>query len=244
MEQQLLNEVRELKSILLRIVGAQSDFPISDEVLDKAAKEFQKLFIDRGEWIQSHEIEKYIKSAPYDPGAFIRSEFGFTNCFKRGREYFYNKSDIIDLGKELKRRNVDLKRFMEYKEDLARFNKSIQEAAKNKGKRKKAYKLSTEVYDFTSDPPKLPDAAIIKADLESLKEEFFEARFGDYVDIYRGNHAMMKSIYWFQKYLEPGLKRSCQNWCEKFNYANNALERVTKKKEIFVPVQDEDMIQL
>lgn len=51
-------------------------------------------------------------------------------------------------------------------------------------------------------------------------------------------------IYWFEKYLEPGLKKRCKKWCEDFNYANHAIEEVTKKKETFIPVQEEDMIQL
>ena len=55
---------------------------------------------------------------------------------------------------------------------------------------------------------------------------------------------MTKFIYHFEKYLEPVLKRRCKKWCDDFNYANHSLEEVTKKKEKFIPVKDEDMIQL
>jgi len=54
---------------------------------------------------------------------------------------------------------------------------------------------------------------------------------------------MLKHVYFFQKYLEPGLKRRCQKWCEDFNYANHALELITGKKEKFV-VTDPASIEL
>jgi hypothetical protein len=54
----------------------------------------------------------------------------------------------------------------------------------------------------------------------------------------------MKFIYYFEKYLAPETKKRCKRWCENFNYANHALELVTNKKEVFVPIKDEDMIQL
>ena len=44
---------------------------------------------------------------------------------------------------------------------------------------------------------------------------------------------MLKYIYHFEKYLEPGLKNRCRKWCEDFNYANHALELITGKKEKF-----------
>lgn len=55
---------------------------------------------------------------------------------------------------------------------------------------------------------------------------------------------MMKFIYHFEKYLEPELKKRCKKWCDNFNYANNALEAVTKKNETFKPVKEENMIEL
>jgi hypothetical protein len=51
-------------------------------------------------------------------------------------------------------------------------------------------------------------------------------------------------MYWFEKYLEPELRKRCRKWCENFNYANHALQEVTKKKEKFIPVKEDDMIQL
>jgi 2-keto-4-pentenoate hydratase/2-oxohepta-3-ene-1,7-dioic acid hydratase in catechol pathway len=90
----------------------------------------------------------------------------------------------------------------------------------------------------------MPEASVIREDIKRLKEEFFQYKLSDYIDIYKDNYAMTKFIYHFEKYLEPGLKRRCKKWCDDFNYANHALEEVTKKKEKFIPVKDEDMIQL
>lgn len=249
MQKELLAEVKELKTLIAKLIGT-SDLPtteqFSKEALDKAAKQFQKLSIERGEWVEDSNIDKCIKHAPYRAGTFIRQEFGFSNFFKRGQTYYYNKKDLVALGKELKERNVDLGRYMEYMEDQAKFKKYLESTNENgKGKRKiKAFQLPYDLKDITSSPAKAPSADIIKEDLVRLKEEFFQFNLSEYVDIYRGNHAMMKFIYHFEKYLEPELKKKCKRWCENFNYANQALELVTKKKEVFVPVKEEDMIQL
>ena len=249
MQKEILSEIKELRTALTQVLGI-SDLPPDQqflkEALNKAAKEFQKLNIERGQWVADHSIGKYIKNAGYGAGAFIRQEFGFSNYFKRGQTYYYSKKDLISLGKELKERNVDLGRYMEFIEDRTKFKKYLSEAAQNnKGKLKnKSYKLPTEVNNITTSPPPMPEASVIREDIKRLKEEFFQYKLSDYIDIYRDNYAMTKFIYHFEKYLEPGLKRRCKKWCDDFNYANHALEEVTKKKEKFIPVKDEDMIQL
>ncbi len=249
MEKEILSEIRELKSAIAKLMGT-SDLPkaqqFSKEALDRAAKQFQKLIIERGEWIGEHDISKYIKNAPYGAGTFIRNEFGFSNYFKRGQTHYYNKNDLTALSSELKKRNVDLGRYMEYLADQVKFRKHLEKAGENnKGKRKdKSFKLSEDVNDVCSSPAKMPSPDIIREDIKMLKDEFLESKFSDYIDIYKGNYAMMKFIYHFDKYLEPGLKKRCKQWCENFNYANHALEEPTKKKEIFIPVKEEDMIQL
>ena len=249
MQKEILSEIKELRTALTQVLGI-ADLPPDQqflkEALNKAAKEFQKLNIERGQWVADHSIGKYIKNAGYRAGAFIRQEFGFSNYFKRGQTYYYSKKDLISLGKELKERNVDLGRYMEFIEDRTKFKKYLSEAAQNnKGKLKnKSYKLPTEVNNITTSPPPMPEASVIREDIKRLKEEFFQYKLSDYIDIYRDSYAMTKFIYHFEKYLEPGLKRRCKKWCDDFNYANHALEEVTKKKEKFIPVKDEDMIQL
>lgn len=47
----------------------------------------------------------------------------------------------------------------------------------------------------------------------------------------------MKFIYPFQKYIDPQIKRRCKKWCDDLNYANHALELITKKKETFIPLK-------
>ena len=249
MQKEILSEIKELRTALTQVLGI-SDLPPDQqflkEALNKAAKEFQKLNIERGQWVADHSVGKYIKNAGYRAGAFIRQEFGFSNYFKRGQTYYYSKKDLISLGKELKERNVDLGRYMEFIEDRTKFKKYVSEAAQNnKGKLKnKSYKLPADVNNITTSPPPMPGASVIREDIKRLKEEFFQYKLSDYIDIYKDNYAMTKFIYHFEKYLEPGLKRRCKKWCDDFNYANHALEEVTKKKEKFVPVKDEDMIQL
>ena len=249
MQKEILSEIKELRTALTQVLGI-SDLPPNQqflkEALNKAAKEFQKLNIEGGQWVADHSVGKYIKNAGYRAGAFIRQEFGFSNYFKRGQTYYYSKKDLISLGKELKERNVDLGRYMEFIEDRTKFKKYVSEAAQNnKGKLKnKSYKLLAEVNNITTSPPPMPEASVIREDIKRLKEEFFQYKLSDYIDIYRDNYAMTKFIYHFEKYLEPGLKRRCKKWCDDFNYANHALEEVTKKKEKFIPVKDEDMIQL
>ena len=64
MQKQILSEIKELKSLLAKVIGT-SELPpeqqFSVEAIDKAAKEFQKLAIDRGEWVKDEDISKFIK---------------------------------------------------------------------------------------------------------------------------------------------------------------------------------------
>src|SRR2546423_15085918 len=85
-------------------------------MLEKAAKEFQQLSIERDEWIEEYHIDKYIKKASYKAGKFIREQFGFSSFFKRVSRYYYYKKDLIALAADLKERNIDLGRYIELKE--------------------------------------------------------------------------------------------------------------------------------
>ena len=232
MEQQILDEIRMLRIAVSRLIGT-SDYStkkqFSKKALDIAALQFQKLSIERKEWVDNYDISKYIKNAPYDAGKFIIKEFSFNNYFVRGKKYFFNKKDLIDLAKELKSRNVDLKRYMEFVNDQVKFNKYTETAFLNtKGKKNPAFKLSSNVKNVNTSRAKPPSADLVRKDIQQLEEEFKEHNLSDYIDIYRDHFAMMKYIYHFEKYLEPGLKKRCVKWCKDFNYANNALQEVTK----------------
>lgn len=243
MNKEIVNELQAIKSILANLVGTYN-MPegerFSIDALNKAAERFQKLSIERGDWIEEWDIDKVIKSAPWKAGAFIRSEFGFSNFFKRGKKYYYNKEDLIALGKELKDRNIDLKRYSELVADEEKFQKYLASVKTSS----KKFTVPDGLSDIVTLPPKAPSAEIIKEHLNKLKEEFFKNKMSEYVDIHKGTHAMMKFEYQFDRYIKPEVKKLCRKWCDNFNYANNALKLLTNKTEKFIPVKDDDMIEL
>lgn len=248
MQQQILNELKQLKEVLAILAGTanlSTREQFSRPALDKAAKQFQKLAIERDEWVNDDKISKYIKNAGYHAGNVIRSEFLFKNYFKRGHTYYYYKKDLITLNDELKKRNIDLGRYIEIVNDQVKFRKYLDRVNEEKSNTaKKQFRIPKGLKNITTSPPPFPDAEIIRADIKRLKDEFFEFKLDQYIDIYRGTYAMMKHVYCFQKYMASDLMKRCRKWCDNFNYANTALEKVTKKKEHFNPVKDEDMIEL
>jgi hypothetical protein len=248
-DEKIFSEIKALREVISRVIGT-SELPAKErfslEALEKASKEFKKLSIQRGEYIDESDISKIIKNAPYMAGAFIREQFGFNNYFKRGRQYFYSKSDLQALGAELKKRNVDLERYIELKSDQAKFDKYVESIFEEKDAKllKRKFNLPDDVIDITTSPPKLPDLDVLRNELQKLKDEFFERKFADYIDIYKSNYAMVKTIYYFEKYLEPSLRKRVHKWCEDFNLVNRIIFEKTKKKEKFIPVPEDKMIRL
>jgi uncharacterized protein (UPF0216 family) len=249
MQKQILEELKEIKTAIATLAGTSHLPPkeqLSVAVLDKVAIEFKKLSKQSDEWLSEHDLYKYFKDSRYGTGKFIREEFKFSNYFKHGKSHYYNRTDIQALAKELKERNVKLPRYMELKEEENNLKKRIASALLNKraSKGKKAYHLTDDVQDINiSDYPK-PSTELIKEDLKNIQEEFFKYKMEDYIDIYRGNYAMVKYDYNLKKYISNEIKQRCKKWCENFNYANNALELLTQKKNNFIPVKEDDMIQL
>lgn len=242
----LKSELQEIKLLLSKILGTSDLKPeeqFSEEVLNDAGKLFLKFRTERGEWIEEGKLSKIFKGCHWHTGKFLREHFRFTDYYKQGHTYYFNRKSIQRLADELKSRNVDLDRYMEYVNSEAAFRKSMADTkARKRGKR--PYLLPDDPRDIkTSDPPK-PDVQIVRDDLKKLKNEFFHFKMEVYVDIYKGNYAMMKFVYEFDRYLEPSMKSMCRKWCDNFNYANHALELLTKKKENFVPVKEDDMIEL
>jgi hypothetical protein len=250
MQKQILEELQTLRLLFSKLIGTShqlGESQFSVEALDKAAKEFQKLSIQRGEWVDDYGIQKYIKTAPYSgTGKFIRTTFGFSNYMQKGRAYYYNKQSLIDLGKELKLRDINLERYMEYLSSKAEFQKNLANIAskKKQAKSKKSYHIPNGLRDIATSPPKMPSSDFIKEDLSNLKKEFFEHSLSEYIDIYESGYAMLKHIYPFSKYLDPKLLSRCRKWCNNYNYANHALQEVAAEKDTFIPVKEEDMIQL
>jgi len=108
MEEKILKEIKQIRQLLSKLVGT-SELParqkFSKEANAKAAKEFQKMAIERGEWVPSNEIQKVIKHAEWRSDRIIIGKFGFTNYFKKGHTYYLNRKDLVLLDKELKARN-------------------------------------------------------------------------------------------------------------------------------------------
>lgn len=97
-------------SVVLGTNNLPPERQFSLEALKKAAKEFKKLRKERDHWVMGYDIHNYIKSAPYNAGNFIRSEFKFTNIYIKGKSAYFYKKDLINLAKELKARKIDLAR--------------------------------------------------------------------------------------------------------------------------------------
>ena len=87
MQKQILQELKELRTAISKLIGS-SDLPsneqFSKEAIEKAAKQFQKLRIERGEWVSDWDLYKIFKNANR-VGPFIRQHFGFSNYFKNNK---------------------------------------------------------------------------------------------------------------------------------------------------------------
>ena len=237
MEEKIYTELKELRLLLAKIIGTSDqarENQFSQEAVEKAAKAYQKMTIERGDWITEKELPKYLGPCSWRAGKFIREAFAFNHIIKKGREYLYFKKDIEALGQELKAKNIYLNRYEEFLSDKAKFDKKVAAASASPKKSKdKRYQMPPGIKNIiTSDIPK-PDADLVRKDLANLKAEFISVKYDAYIDVYKGTHAMLKFMYHFEKYLEPGLKKRCQKWCENFNYANHTLELITGKKQKF-----------
>jgi hypothetical protein len=249
-QKEILNEIKQLKNVIAKLIGS-SELPaksrFSIEAVDKAAKEFQKLNIARDEWIEDDKISKYIRGAHWGTGKFIVKEFGFTNYFRKGNTFYYYKEDIISLSKELRDRNVNISRYMELCADKENFQKKVEETrlkedAKTK---KKAFDVPKDAKDISTSPLPKPKVEVVRADLKRLKDEFFEHKLGEYIDIYHGSYAMTKNpFYRYKPFMDPGLPNRIRKWRDEFNNANEVLKDLTKKKEVFLPIPETEMIKL
>jgi len=241
----ILKELQELKSILSIVIGTSDrvgEDRFSTEALNEAGKLFKKMSIERGDWVDEDDLPKYLGPCPYNGGSFIRKEFAFSGWVKKGHQYRYSKKDLGALGAELKLHDIDLKRYQEFLDDKAAFDRKTARDS-FKSTQIKPYNFPKGVRNITTTEIPKPDPEVVRQDLAQLRQAFKDGKYEAYVNIYKGTHAMLKHIYVFQKYLEPGLKRRCQKWCEDFNYANHALELITGKKEKFV-VADPKAIEL
>jgi len=231
MESQILSEIKEIKKLLSKVIGT-SDLPakqkFSKEALTNAAKEFRKLEIKRGEWIIDYQVSKVVRSAPYGAGKFIIEKFQFTNYFRYGHNFYLNRKDLLALNKELKKRNIHLKRYIELIEEQEKFSKRIEEIKKHGTKRKK-FKIPEELRDIELTTCRPPDIEIVKNHIEKLKKEFEEQNLSEFIDMY-DTSAYLKVRYHFERYIDQDKLKICKKWCNDFNYANGALREILETK--------------
>lgn len=231
MEQdQIYTELKQLRYLLAKVVGTQ-EMPkreqFSKEAIKKAASEFRKLQTERGEWISENNISKVIRKAGYRSGRFIIEKFGFKNFYIQGKQYYFNRKDLEALNKELKSRNINLEKYMELEEDKDKFHKYLDDLKKGKMKRPR-FKIPEELKDIDSQPYNHPPKEKVLKHIDELMEEFNKYKLVEFIDIFDENYAMVKHIYYFDRYLEPGKRKHCDKWCFEFNYAQTALREIKR----------------
>jgi Ca2+-binding EF-hand superfamily protein len=236
MEDKILSELKQIRKLLADVVGT-TDLPTSQkfskEAIAKAAKEFKNLSIERGQWIPGHDIHKVIRHADYNSSKIILDKFEFKNYFIRGKTYYFNRKDLVELNKELKKRNINLEKYGELINDKEKFQKYVRNILLPKGtKTRKHFKVPEGLKDIFSKPYSAPTEELVRNEISTLMEEFKKFDLSEYIDLYEGKtHALFKYNYSFDRYLKPELKKFCKDWSFKFNYANTALKRILELKE-------------
>ena len=235
-EDKILVELKQLRRLFTVLLGTEDQSAkekFSRAAITKAASEFKKMQAARGEWISSGDVDKVIKHAPYNPAKILIEEFQFKNYFKRGSTYYFKKKDLIDLNKELKKRNINLGTYSELLLDREKFLKYIDSITQPDGnKKRRRYKIPEGLENIFSEPYSPPNEELVRNEINTLLEEHERFNMSEYVDLYyKKTHASFKYIYYFDKYLDPQVKKHCKQWCEKYNYANEALKRILELKK-------------
>ncbi len=187
-EERILAEAKQIKKVSSDLVGT-SDKPAiekySIEALDKAAKEFRKLSVERGQWIPGSKIDKVIRHAPWYVGKLLIEHFEFSNYFKRGSTYYFNRKDLLELKSELQKRNIDLKKYCELHEDQVKFRKYIAFIQLPKGKRShQHFRIPENLRDIFSKPYSAPIEELVKNERNVLFEEYNKFDLSEYVDLF------------------------------------------------------------
>ena len=225
----VLKELKDLKTLISKLIGTEdlpSTMKFSKTALDSAKEEYKKLSIERGKWLETHQISDVIKGAPYGSGKFIREHFEFSNYFKRGPSYFYNKKDLQELFRELKSRNIDLGRYMQLKEDREKFNKYVESISIKPEEKKRKFKIPDGLKGIPTSPPLMPPMESLEETIRNLWEEYRANKFSDYIDVYGENYAMMKEMYYFSNNLDAEIKKKVKKWIKDFNFANHTLNMI------------------
>ncbi|MBK6282168.1 MAG: hypothetical protein IPF54_05430 [Draconibacterium sp.] len=80
----------------------------------------------------------------------------------RGRTLYFNKKDLVALNTELKKRNIDLSRYIELQEDKAKFQKYI-ESLKDpkKSMKRQRFKIPDDLKDIVTYPYHHPPREVV-----------------------------------------------------------------------------------
>jgi len=149
-----------------------------------------------------------------------------------GTQNYFNRKDLIELDKELKKRNINLDKYCELLDDKEKFRKYVNGILLQKEKKtRKHFKIPEGLRDIFSKPYSTPTEELVRNEITTLMEEYQKFDLSEYIDLFEEKtYAMFKYDYSFDRYLKPELKKYCKDWCFKFNYANNALKRILELK--------------
>jgi len=234
MQKEILAELKALREAVAILAGTQEMKPekqLSPAVLNKVAKEFKKLDRKNKEWIQEHDLYGIFRGTNYGVGKYLREELKFTQWLMKGKSYYYNRKAIMDLVKELKSRKVNLARYIELKNQQAKFEAWVKTAAAQK--KMVAYQLPDDMYEVETWRAPRPSERLIIAELERLKTEFEEMKMGEYIDIYK-SFAVHKIDYMFAKFRDETYRQRCKKWIENYNYAKRALAELKNENDFTI----------
>jgi len=227
---------QQIRRLLSKLIGT-SDLPaterFSKDAILKAAKDFQKLSIERGEWLPDDKIDSIIRTAHYRPGKFLIEKLGFTNYFKWGRELYFNRKDLIALNKELKERKINLDKYSTLVFEKDKFDELIKSIKLPKGtKTKKHYKIPEGLQNIADKPFSSEAEELARKEIKELLVEYEKFDLSEYIELYEGKtQAYFRYTYTFERYIKPETRKYCKDWTFKFNYANAALRRMLEIKK-------------
>lgn len=234
-EDKILSELKQLKKLFTVMLGTE-DQPAKEKfskaAIIKASSEFKKMQAARGEWVSPGDVDKVIKHAPYNSAKMLIEEFQFKNYFKRGSTYYFKRKDLIDLNKELKKRNINLKTYSDLLQDKERFQKYIDSLTNPvNSKKQRRFKIPEGLENIFSDPYSPPNEDLVRNEINALWEEYEKFGLSEYIDLYyKKTYASFKYIYHWDRYIDPKIKKQSKQWCEKFNYSQAALIRIIELK--------------
>jgi hypothetical protein len=224
----IIETLNEIKHILSRLVGTtqlSKEMQFSEHALDKAAKEFKKLRREDNTWVSEYDIRKYIKTAPYNnTGAFIREEFGFTNFYMKGRSRFYYRKDLINLARELKKRNIDLTRYMQLKAEKVRMEGQPDKYLLRKQKKIKpyGYRIPVGIQNITALPVKKSTLKELRELQETLKQEYQNDNLTEHIEIHSEKFATAHNHFYYG--MNDEIRKKVKRWIRKYNSTGYEIE--------------------